>query len=217
MVAGRWVIGSGVSEPSVFRNIFSANTLFRSASWVGFASLTRQTRANVPLRGYHRVSRPSFQYGGRLHGRREKNLPVPSVRTLAKSSRFNFREVLEASWLGAPGATTPPGPPAMAACALSRLRLAPACPAVAGTWWATVAAIWGNRVERGESGWSVCESLECARDTFDKVAQLLVEIVGRGGCSVGFRARCDEGLMGLEQSGSSVPRTSIAKRDTEND
>lgn len=65
-------------------------------------------------------------------------LPVPSVRTLAKSSSLSFLEVLDAS-LGAPGVTMP-----AAACALSRLLLAPAWPTVAGTWWATVAAIWGG-------------------------------------------------------------------------
>lgn len=40
---------AGWYEPSVFRNIFSAKTLFRSASFLGFCSLTRHTRANVPL------------------------------------------------------------------------------------------------------------------------------------------------------------------------
>lgn len=118
-------------QPSVFRNIFSANTLFRSASFVGLASLTRQTRANVPLdvrqMGKHVSWRRSFPCD---------HLPVPSVLTLAKSSNFNFLEVLDAS-LGAPGATTP-----LITCALSRLLLAPAWPTVAGTWWATVAAIW---------------------------------------------------------------------------
>lgn len=68
-------------------------------------------------------------------------LPVPRVRTLAKSSSLSFLDVLEAS-LGAPGAITP-----LMACVLSRVRLAPAWPTVAGTC-ATVAAILGSLTGR---------------------------------------------------------------------
>lgn len=72
----------------------------------------------------------------------QDRLPVPSVRTLAKSSNFSFLDVLEAS-LAAPGAITP-----LMVCALSSDRLAPVWPTVAGTWWATVAAIWADVWER---------------------------------------------------------------------
>lgn len=83
------------NKPSVFRNIFRAYTVLRAASFP-LAGLTRQTRAKVPGEcdpwGNILSASAGDQGNARGKGVCLFSIPVPSVRTLWKSSSVSLLE-----------------------------------------------------------------------------------------------------------------------------